>query len=81
VAARPPSPSFPFFRFYYLPLYLNHLLQIGEVSATWVGRSATYLGQPATPWLPYKRAAKGSLVLHTISSQAKQNFLNPSPSS
>jgi hypothetical protein len=30
----------------------------------------TYLGRLATPWLPYKRVAKGSLVLHSISSQA-----------
>jgi hypothetical protein len=33
---------------------------------------------PATPWLPYKRVAKGSL-LHLTSSQATSNFLNPSP--
>jgi hypothetical protein len=24
MASQPPSPSFPFFLFYYLPLYLNH---------------------------------------------------------
>jgi hypothetical protein len=31
--------------------------------------------------LPYKRVAKGSLLLHPTSSQATSNFLNPSPSS
>jgi hypothetical protein len=34
------------------------------------GWPATYLGRPATPWLPDKRAAKGSLVLRLKSSQA-----------
>jgi hypothetical protein len=33
------------------------------------------------PWLPYKRTAKGRLLLHPTSSQATLNFLNPSPSS
>jgi hypothetical protein len=44
--------------------------QIGELLATWVGRPATYLGRSVTPWLPYKKVAKGSLFLHPISSQA-----------
>jgi hypothetical protein len=44
--------------------------QIGELSAAWASRLASYLGWPATIWLPYKRAAKGSLVFHPISSQA-----------
>jgi hypothetical protein len=35
----------------------------------------------ATPWLPYKRTAKESLLLHPTSSQVTSNFLNPSPSS
>jgi hypothetical protein len=39
------------------------------------------MGWPATPWLPYKRVAKESLLLHPTSSQATSNFLNPSPSS
>jgi hypothetical protein len=43
--------------------------QIGELLATWVGRLVTYLGRPATPWFPNKWAAKGSLLLHPISSQ------------
>jgi hypothetical protein len=37
-------------------------------------------GRSATPWLPYKRVAKGSLLLHPTSSQTTLNFLNPSPS-
>jgi hypothetical protein len=53
----------------------------GGALATWAGRPAISLGWPATPWLPYKRVAKGSLLLHPISSQATSNFLNPSPSS
>jgi hypothetical protein len=39
------------------------------------------LAAPATPWLPYIRVAKGSLLLHPTSSKAISNFLNPSPSS
>jgi hypothetical protein len=38
--------------------------------ATWASQLATYLVRLATPWLPYNRAAKGSLVLHPISSKA-----------
>jgi hypothetical protein len=49
--------------------------------ATWVGRPATILGWSTTPWLPYKRVAKGSLLLHSTSSQETLNFLNPSLSS
>jgi hypothetical protein len=49
--------------------------------ATWAGRLATSLGRPVTPWVPYKRVAKGSLLLHTTSSQEKPCFQNPSPSS
>jgi hypothetical protein len=48
--------------------------------ATWAGRPATILGRPATPWLPYKKVAKG-ILLHPTSSQATINFLNPSPRS
>jgi hypothetical protein len=44
--------------------------QIRELLATWASCPATYLGWSATPWLPYKRAAKGSLVLHPTSSHA-----------
>jgi hypothetical protein len=36
--------------------------------ATWAGRPATKLGRPATSWLPYKRVAKGSLLLYPTSS-------------
>jgi hypothetical protein len=42
--------------------------QNGGALATWAGRPATILGQSATPWLPYKRVAKGSLLLHPTSS-------------
>jgi hypothetical protein len=49
--------------------------------ATWAGQSTTILGRLATSWLPYKRVAKGSLLLHPTSSQATSNFLNPSASS
>jgi hypothetical protein len=49
--------------------------------ATWTGRLGTILGWPTTSWLSYKRVAKGNLLLHSTSSQAKSNFLNPSPSS
>jgi hypothetical protein len=49
--------------------------------ATWAGRPVTILGRPATPWLPYKRVAKGSLLLLPTSSQTTLNFLNPSSSS
>jgi hypothetical protein len=49
--------------------------------ATWAGHMATILGQPATPWIPYKMVAKGSLLLLPTSSQATSNFLNPSSSS
>jgi hypothetical protein len=35
---------------------------------TWAGHPATILGHIATPWLPYKRVAKGSLLLHPTSS-------------
>jgi hypothetical protein len=37
--------------------------------ATWASHPATILGQLATPWLPYKRVGKGSLLLHPKSSQ------------
>jgi hypothetical protein len=57
------------------------LVQSRGAMATWAGRLATILGRPATSWLPYKRVAKGSLLLHPTSSQAASNFLNPSPSS
>jgi hypothetical protein len=39
-------------------------------------RLATIPGQPATSWLPYKRVAKGSLLLHPTSSQETSNFLS-----
>jgi hypothetical protein len=52
-----------------------------EAMTTWAGRPATILGRPTTPWLPYKRVAKESLLLHPTSSKATSNFLNPSPSS
>jgi hypothetical protein len=45
------------------------------------GALATWAGWPANPWLPYKRVAMGSFLLHPTSSQAISNFLNPSPSS
>jgi hypothetical protein len=32
--------------------------------ATWAGRPATILGRLATPWLPYKRVAKGTAGLN-----------------
>jgi hypothetical protein len=55
--------------------------QNGGALATWAGRPATIHGQSATPWLPYKRVAKESFLLHPTSSYATSNFLNPSPSS
>jgi hypothetical protein len=48
--------------------------QIGDLLTTWVGRPATYLGRSTTPWLPYKRVAKGSVVLHPISSAKFSKF-------
>jgi hypothetical protein len=74
MVGRPPSPSFPFFPFYYLPFYLNHRIlgQIGVLLTTWVGRLTTYLGWLATPYLPYKRSAKGSLLLsHKLTNNLK----------
>jgi hypothetical protein len=53
----------------------------GGALATWAGWPTTSFGRPATPWLPYKRVIKGSLLLHPTSSQATSNFLNPSLSS
>jgi hypothetical protein len=83
VAAQPPSPLFPS-----LPstifLFISTTAPwgpIGELLATWASRSTTYHGRPATPWLPYKRTANGSLLFHPTSSQATSNFLNSSPSS
>jgi hypothetical protein len=49
--------------------------------ATWPGRPATSIGWPSIAWLPYKRVAKGSHLLHPTSSQTKPSFLNPSPNS
>jgi hypothetical protein len=45
------------------------------------GAMATWAGRPATSRLPYKRDAKGSLLLHPTCSQSTSNFLNPSSSS
>jgi hypothetical protein len=58
------------FSLYYLPLSstTTPLRQNGGTLATWAGQPATILGRPATPWLPNKRVAKGSLLLHPTSS-------------
>jgi hypothetical protein len=66
MAGRAPSPSFPFFPFYYIPLYLNHR----TLGTNW--RAFGHMSWPPghLPWLLYIRATKGSLVLHPISSQA-----------
>jgi hypothetical protein len=80
---RPPSPSFlPFPSTIYL--FSSSTTPLGQsrgAMATWGGRPTTILGRSATCWLPYKRVAKGRLLLHPTSSQAISNFLNPSPSS
>jgi hypothetical protein len=83
MAGRPLSPFFPPFPST-ISLYSStttHLRQSLGALATWASRPATILGWLATPWLPYKRVAKGSLLLHPTSSHATSNFLNPSPSS
>jgi hypothetical protein len=41
--------------------------QNGGALDTWAGHPTTILGRPATPWLSYKRVAKGSLPLHPTS--------------
>jgi hypothetical protein len=77
--------TFPLFSLLFLLLYFSlsqqpHLRdKLESFLPHGLAAPATYLGQPARPWLPYKGAAKGSLVLHPISSQAQQNFQNPSP--
>jgi hypothetical protein len=82
VAGWPPSPSFlPFPST--ISLFSSTTTPLGQslgALATWDAHLATILGRLATPWLPYKRVAKESLLLPT-SSQATLNFLNPSPSS
>jgi hypothetical protein len=65
----PLSTSFPSTIFFFIST-IAPWGQIGELLATWVGCLATYLGRLATLWLPNKRAAKGSLFLHPIRSQA-----------
>jgi hypothetical protein len=65
----PLFPSFPYTIFPFISTTAPWG-QIGELLATRVGCSSTYLAQLATRWLPYKRDAKESLVLHPISSQA-----------
>jgi hypothetical protein len=83
MAGRPPSPSFSPFPST-ISLFSSTTTPLGlslAALATWASRPATILGRPATPWPPYKRVTKGSLLLHPISSQATLNFLNPSPSS
>jgi hypothetical protein len=59
--------SFPL---HYLPLSSSTtpLRQNGGALATWAGRQATILGRLDSPWLSYKRVAKGSLFLHPTSS-------------
>jgi hypothetical protein len=59
-----------FFPLHYLPLSstTTPLGQNGGALATWASCLATILGWSATPWLPYKRVAKGSLLLHPTSS-------------
>jgi hypothetical protein len=42
--------------------------QNGGALDTWAGHPAIILGRPATPRLPYKRVAMGSLLLHPTSS-------------
>jgi hypothetical protein len=74
VAARPNiygrSATFPLFSLL-LSSPLSQPPHLGEKLESFQPHGlATYLGWPATPWLPYKRAAKGSLVLHPTSSQA-----------
>jgi hypothetical protein len=76
VAGRPPSPSFlPLPSTIYL--FSSTTTPLGQSRgrmATWACRLATILGQLAISWLPYKRVAKWSLLLHPISSQATSNF-------
>jgi hypothetical protein len=83
VADRPSPPSFYIFSSTILSFTstTTTLGDNGGALVTWASRLATSLGQPVTPWLPYKRVAKGSLLLHPTSSQATSNFLNSSPSS
>jgi hypothetical protein len=70
MAGRPPSPSFsPFPSTISLFSSTTRLLgQNGGALATWDDRPVTILDRPATPWLPYKRVTKGSLLLHLTSS-------------
>jgi hypothetical protein len=82
LADRPPSPSFPPFPST-ISLFSSTTTPLGQnggALATWAARLATILGRPATHWLPYKRVAKGSLLLQPTRSQATSNFLNSSPS-
>jgi hypothetical protein len=83
MADRPPSPSFAPFpsTISLFSLTTTPLGQNEGALARWAGRPTTILGRPSTPWLPYERVAKGSLLLHPTSSQATSNFLNASPSS
>jgi hypothetical protein len=82
VAGRPTPPSFSLFSSTTLSFTstTTTLGNDGGALATWAGHPTTSLGWPATPWLPCKRAAKGSL-LHPTRSQATSYFLNPSLSS
>jgi hypothetical protein len=83
VAGQPSSPSFlPFPSTIYL--FSSTTAPLGQsigTMTTWAAPPATMLDRPTTSWLPYKREAKESLLLHPTSSQATSNFLNPSPCS
>jgi hypothetical protein len=72
MAGRPPSPSFPFFPFYYIPLFLNHHTLVTNWRAFGhMGWLSGHLHWPFSHTLaPYKRDAKGSLIRHPISSKA-----------
>jgi hypothetical protein len=83
MTGRPPSPSFLSFpsTIYLFSSTTTPLGQSRGAMATWAGHPVTLLGWSATSCLPYKRVAKGSLLLHPTSSDGTSNFLNPSPCS
>jgi hypothetical protein len=69
VAARPPYPSFPFFPFHYIPLYLTHRT-LGTN-----GRAFGQMDWPVghLPWptghtmAPLQKGCQGELLLHPTS--------------
>jgi hypothetical protein len=70
LAGHPPSPSFPPFPST-ISLFSSTTTPLGQnrgALVTWAGRPAPIHGRSATPWLPYTRVAKGSLLHHPTSS-------------